>query len=71
MFSQASVQQRVKLPMYISLSLCTSKDVVQNPAEKVKWEAPTSIFLDILCNDPTLLRELWQALAYGRCGKRE
>ena len=39
--------------------------------KKVKWEALTSIFLDIMCNDPTLLHELWQALAYGRCGKRE
>lgn len=60
----------VQFHIYVFLSLCTSKDV-RILLKKVKWEALTSIFLDIMCNDATLLHELWQAFAYGRCGKRE
>lgn len=32
-----------------------SKDVIQNSAGKVKWEAPASIFFDIMCNDPSCM----------------
>lgn len=46
---------RAEGAIYISLSLCVSKDFIQNSAGKVKWEELASLVFDIMCNDPSCM----------------